>query len=155
MDQQIIWSPGITLADIEKQVILKAFRFFRGNKTTTANALGISIRTLDTRLDEYEKWDKEREFINATQRTEREKFLARQRGNPTANEYGASVLHSTPVAVANAVESRTGSLGTTPGVHVEPVVTPRPQQTVPMHERKEVQSVSPRPVAPSHPKKSR
>lgn len=51
----IIWQPGITLEQIEKQVILKAFAFFRQNKTQTANALDIAIRTLDHKLEEYGK----------------------------------------------------------------------------------------------------
>lgn len=49
----IHWQPGVTIADIEKQVIVRAYQFFNRNKTKTANSLGISIRTLDKRLDEY------------------------------------------------------------------------------------------------------
>jgi len=50
----IAWQPGLTLEDIEKATILKAFRFYQGNKTKTANSLGIAIRTLDNRLAAYE-----------------------------------------------------------------------------------------------------
>lgn len=50
---QIIWSPGVTLEQIEKQVILKAFSFFDCNKTRTADALGIAVRTLDAKLEKY------------------------------------------------------------------------------------------------------
>lgn len=49
----INWSPGQTLEQIEKQVILQAYRFYEQNKTHTAAALGISIRTLDGRLADY------------------------------------------------------------------------------------------------------
>lgn len=47
------WQVGMTLDQIEKQVILKAYRFFEGNKTHTASALGIAIRTLDNKLKRY------------------------------------------------------------------------------------------------------
>lgn len=47
------WQPGITLAIAEKQIILAAYRFYHGNKTRTAQALGVAIRTLDARLEEY------------------------------------------------------------------------------------------------------
>lgn len=49
-----MWNPGLTLEELEKQAIEKAFRFYQGNKTHTANALGISIRTLDAKLEKYE-----------------------------------------------------------------------------------------------------
>jgi DNA-binding NtrC family response regulator len=54
----ILWQPGVTLEDIEKQVIQKAFSFYRGNKTATAKSLGIAIRTLDAKLEKYDKQDK-------------------------------------------------------------------------------------------------
>ena len=47
------WSPGQKLSDVEKVCIEQAYRHFSQNKTKTAEALGISIRTLDTRLEEY------------------------------------------------------------------------------------------------------
>lgn len=50
-----MWQPGQTLDDIEKEAILRAFRFYGGNKTKTAQALGISIRTLEGRLESYER----------------------------------------------------------------------------------------------------
>lgn len=49
----INWQPGITLDDIEKEVILKALSFYHGNKTRTAEALGIAIRTIDNKLAKY------------------------------------------------------------------------------------------------------
>lgn len=48
-----MWQPGMSLEDVERDAILKAFEFFRGNKTQTANSLGIAIRTLDSKLDKY------------------------------------------------------------------------------------------------------
>jgi hypothetical protein len=49
----IFWQPGVTLEEIEKQVILKAFSCFQGNKTQTARSLGIAVRTLDSKLEQY------------------------------------------------------------------------------------------------------
>lgn len=49
----IEWAPGQTLSDVERIVILKAFKFFQGNKTKTAAALDIAIRTLDSKLEQY------------------------------------------------------------------------------------------------------
>jgi hypothetical protein len=49
----ISWQPGVTLEQVEKDVILHALRFYDGNKTRTAAALGIAIRTLDARLEVY------------------------------------------------------------------------------------------------------
>ena len=47
------WSPGRTLNDIERNVILEALQYHHGNRTHTARALGISIRTLRNKLADY------------------------------------------------------------------------------------------------------
>lgn len=47
------WRIGMTLEDVNKMAILKAFQFFQGNKTKTAAALDIAIRTLDAKLAIY------------------------------------------------------------------------------------------------------
>lgn len=47
------WKPGKTLDEIERSVILEALKFHQGNRTHTAKALGISIRTLRNKLSEY------------------------------------------------------------------------------------------------------
>ena len=49
------WAPGRTLDDIEKSVILEALQYHRGNRTHTARALGISIRTLRNKLADYRR----------------------------------------------------------------------------------------------------
>lgn len=49
----MLWQPGQTLDDIEKEVILKAIKFYGGNKTRTASSLGIAVRTLDNKLAIY------------------------------------------------------------------------------------------------------
>ncbi|HUP58561.1 MAG TPA: sigma-54 dependent transcriptional regulator, partial [Bdellovibrionota bacterium] len=49
------WEPGRTLDDIEKSVILEALKYHQGNRTHTARALGISIRTLRNKLADYRR----------------------------------------------------------------------------------------------------
>jgi hypothetical protein len=49
----IDWTPGLTLEKVEKLVITKALEFYRGNKKQTAESLGISIRTIDNKMEQY------------------------------------------------------------------------------------------------------
>ncbi|MEK6579985.1 MAG: sigma-54 dependent transcriptional regulator [Bdellovibrionota bacterium] len=49
------WMPGRTLDDIERSVILEALKYHHGNRTHTARALGISIRTLRNKLADYRR----------------------------------------------------------------------------------------------------
>lgn len=49
------WIPGSTLDDIERSVILEALHYHKGNRTHTAKALGISIRTLRNKIADYRK----------------------------------------------------------------------------------------------------
>jgi len=49
------WIPGRTLDQIEKNVILDALKHHEGNRTHTAKALGISIRTLRNKLADYRR----------------------------------------------------------------------------------------------------
>lgn len=49
-----MWQPGRTLAQIEKEVIEAALRFYQGNKTQAANSLGIAVRTIYNKLGEIE-----------------------------------------------------------------------------------------------------
>lgn len=77
----IYWHPGNTLASVEKQVIQKAHVHYR-NKTVTATTLGISVRTLDKRLDEYAREDAITELMEQDRANERERFLAKSRGQP-------------------------------------------------------------------------
>ncbi len=49
----IVWQPGRSLEEVEKDVILAALRFYHNNKTHTARSLGIAARTLDNKLEKY------------------------------------------------------------------------------------------------------
>jgi DNA-binding NtrC family response regulator len=44
-----------TLADMEKQMIMKSLENTSGNRTQAAKLLGISVRTLRNKLNEYRK----------------------------------------------------------------------------------------------------
>jgi two-component system response regulator FlrC len=44
---------GRTLADVERDLILGTLRHCRGNRTQAANILGIALRTLRNKLNEY------------------------------------------------------------------------------------------------------
>jgi two-component system, response regulator FlrC len=44
---------GRTVAEVERDLILETLKACRGNRTHAANILGISIRTLRNKLNEY------------------------------------------------------------------------------------------------------
>jgi DNA-binding NtrC family response regulator len=44
---------GRTVADVERELILETLRHCAGNRTHAAKILGISIRTLRNKLNEY------------------------------------------------------------------------------------------------------
>jgi DNA-binding NtrC family response regulator len=50
-----LWKPGRTLADVERDAILEAFRWHGGNRTRTARALDISVRCLRYKLKLWKK----------------------------------------------------------------------------------------------------
>jgi len=49
--------PDVSLYELEKLYICKAIEHFKGNKTKTANSLGITIKTLYNKLYEYGIWE--------------------------------------------------------------------------------------------------
>lgn len=139
----INWTPGQTLEILEKQAILAAFQFYRGNKTQTSQSLGISIRTLDTKLGEYKiNFDEEKD-ADYERRKEREQFLARSRGDRTPN-YLTTGHKLNVEAERPESEKRSQDVSrAAAGARVESAAVPAAQQPVPVSERKEVQSVSP------------
>ena len=50
------YDPSVSLHDLEKNYVLKALSHFSGNKTRTARALGITIKTLYNKLHEYDEF---------------------------------------------------------------------------------------------------
>ena len=60
-DQKIVtdsYDPTINLHDLERRYILEALKYFEGNKTRAAKALGMTIKTLYNRLHEYNQLNK-------------------------------------------------------------------------------------------------
>ena len=49
----VVYNIGMKLSDVEKEVIIKTLSFFHGNKSKTAEALDIAIRTIDNKLAKY------------------------------------------------------------------------------------------------------
>lgn len=59
-----MWQPGMSMEDVEKEVYSKALRFYQNNKSQTSRSLGVSVRTLDSKI---EKYDIEKKGISATE----------------------------------------------------------------------------------------
>jgi Bacterial regulatory protein, Fis family len=76
----ITWSPGVTIEAIEEQIIKKALAHYRGNKTVTAQSLGISVRTLDNKLEKYFEDQKKNQENADAEKLKRQEFLMRCRG---------------------------------------------------------------------------
>lgn len=128
MNDMVIWSPGVTLEDIERQVIQLAYKHFQGNKTTTSRALGIAIRTLDTKLDKYVSEDiKYKETLEDVRR-KRFEHLARQKGN--YNQFNP-----------NYTSKITGTLESSPASGVQPSPEASSQPPLPVSKRDKVQGV--------------
>ena len=53
-DQQVLYRPGMTMADVEKAAIAAALREHRGNRRRAAEVLGIGERTLYRKIKSYQ-----------------------------------------------------------------------------------------------------
>jgi hypothetical protein len=142
----IIWQPGMSLEFLERLAIFEAMKFFQNNKSATARALGIAPRTLDNKLEKYAADDKEREKFDQQQRANRESLLQRQRNGALADSGGNS---SQAGSNQNGQEARkeTPGNGAQSGMDAQPAAKISPQQSVPLSQRKEVQSVLPKDAA--------
>lgn len=150
MDSYIHWSPGVTLESLEKQAIQKAFKFFQENKTQTAIALGISIRTLDAKLEKYHEQDVQEAERIYNDRDKQNEFLARCRGERTPNYQWSSGLEA-------AEKNRSGESvhATPPRMDVEPVIEPSEKPSLSVPEWEEVQELSSEHASKSNQKRAR
>lgn len=57
VDAAVTFRAGMTLAEVERVVIIETLRRCKGNKTRAAAVLGISLKTLYNRLNEYRALD--------------------------------------------------------------------------------------------------
>lgn len=80
MNNVIAWSPGVSLASIEKQVILKALQFYHKDRVQTAQALRLPLETLEERLETYETEKREDERKLNEMRERESEFQMRSRG---------------------------------------------------------------------------
>lgn len=79
------WQPGLSLEDMEREIILVALRFYHCNKTKTAEALKVSVRTIQNKLVQYvEQGHLTQDFMDklkedVRQQVEDEKILDREK----------------------------------------------------------------------------
>jgi hypothetical protein len=126
----ISWQPGMTLEIIEKNAILKAFAYFTMNKTATANALGIAIRTLDSKLKQYsEESEREKQRIREQQITDDQN---RERARFGSNYNGAQSA-----------------------IRLEPTAQVAQEYALPMSKQKEIQELPFTQAVAGHSKKAR
>lgn len=140
--QQVIWSPGMSLEVMEQHIIVAAYAFYRGIKTTTAASLGISVRTLDAKLEIYGSQAVERENVNGLQADARARELHAHRfGRPPSN----------PVSEpAGAVDTSEGNGNETAAwLRTQPPPDATAEQPVSMPERREIQGVLSRQATPN------
>lgn len=140
----INWVPGLTLDAIEKHCIIKAYEFFRGNKTVTANSLGISIRTLDNKLERYENDARIQAERNDAARAEDKRILDRHRGVELTrlNAVGSSHQTSLPSESPGAPKQPAASVSEiSPGLREQPTAQAQPKHAMPMPKQQEVQKV--------------
>lgn len=139
---QIIVTPGMKMADIEKMHILNTFRYCNGDRAKMAACLGIAIRTVGNKLEQYREEDeKEEKRLNDVKR-EREEFLQRQRGiHPSQFGQASSAIRGYDLQSMEDGFQSTTEVGQ--------------KSEMPMSERQEVQGVLPIQVTNLNPKKTR
>ena len=120
------WVPGITLEQLEKECILKAYQFYRQNKTQTAAALGIALRTLDNKLERYTEDEQRERERKESDRRERAEILKRMRGIQPQDGIQAS-----------------------PGINMEPAQNIGSEPQMPVPKRDQVQEMLPGQVSAS------
>lgn len=92
----IQWSPGVTLAAIERQVIIRAFDFYKKNHAQTARALDIDARTLKSKLARYELDDKAEQQRAEERKRAKQEFLDRSRGRSPAGQFDHAASRPVP-----------------------------------------------------------
>lgn len=127
MQHSVFWSPGMKIDALEELVIKKAFAFYRENKTATANSLGISIRTLDNKLEKYEMSAIEETLAYESRKQDRDVQLARARGIHADNSF---------IPALATVSDKTSA-----GLSLEPPSNPAAKPPVSVSERAEIQEV--------------
>lgn len=128
-----------TIADIEKQVILIRYRLYRGNKTQTAISLGISVRTLDTKLEEYEKDGQRFKANEEREARERKEQLDRARGIIVDPKTGRRSLLGSDTGAYQETNGESAAAGVDEKSSSESI----PVHAVPLSKREETKVVLP------------
>lgn len=136
------WYPGLTIAHAEKQCILEAMKHFQGNQTRCAAALGISVRTLAYKLEEYredERKDNERRELAKLQARD---DVARARN-------GFQGMQPSKLQEVKGVHDAHARMS------VESAAQIPQEQQMPVSERPQVQEVLPEQVIAGRPRRGR
>lgn len=142
------WQPGMTLESIEKEAILQALRYFRGNKTATATALGFAIRTLDAKLEKYKEDDAAKRKASDERIKREQDFVERSRWGANGQGSGKQVTGNPQQQRSSKVDAEAG-FETPSRQQLESTLEVSAQQSVPLSKRKEVQGVSSADSSPS------
>ncbi len=142
---RIFWTPGMPLEEVERQAVMKAYSYHKGNKTQTARSLNIAVRTLESKLEKYGIDMTNEKEAEDERRQKREEFLARQRGF-TTDANGSVIPNGRTDAVATPQGARPNETtsGATAGFRVESASNNSPQQSMPVSERQKIQGVPPK-----------
>lgn len=135
----IIWTPGVTLAEIERQVIEKSFAFYKGNKSATARALGVTVKTLDNKFERYASDDAAANEAKAYDERRRQELLERSR-------YGTGAGISNPLVPSTAPSRRDVPPHVERGV--EPASDVSAPEPLPMSDGQEFSGVLPSDAPP-------
>lgn len=133
MDTSVLYTPGMSLDQLEKLAILRCYHFNQNNKTATAGSLGISIRTLDNKLARY-KEDEDVYERSREDRAERSRRLLQE-----ARGFAPVQEEASPTKDVKTSESSYISAESAENQY-------KPQSELPVHEREEIQDVLPRQV---------
>ena len=96
--QDTNWYHGMTLEEMEQIIIMRSLQIHMGNKTKTAESLGISIRTIDNKLEKYEELKRAGEKRTQDREIKAREHLLQAQGRtdvePTAE---VTAQHSVPL----------------------------------------------------------
>lgn len=87
----ITWTPGKTLAQLEKEIFSYALKLYNNNKDLVAESLGVSTKTVYNKLERYAKeLEEDKKLSQSLEERERE-FIISSRGG-----IGTSVTANLP-----------------------------------------------------------
>jgi Ser-tRNA(Ala) deacylase AlaX len=97
----IIWQPGMTLEQAEKEIIMEALKFYE-TKRATAEALDMGERTLDYKMAKYRKQEEDKVEREKNKEVERAANLKDAQGPMKTIEQERAEQQAADEAAANA-----------------------------------------------------